>query len=62
MPRIETYTATGTPGIQQAVEVSPNSFGAQGFRGVSELGQTVHAIGQKIQAGATILARYEDKS
>ena len=49
MPRIPIPTAQTGPGTIQARAASPNSFGAQAAQGLSELGNTFDAIGQKIQ-------------
>lgn len=49
MPRIRTYTAETGPGVQQAPQVSADSFGAQAFQGITQLGRSFSAVGQKIQ-------------
>jgi hypothetical protein len=49
MPRIDTVTAQTGPGTIRTGEVSPNSFGAQGFQSVTAFGQKLQEVGEKVQ-------------
>lgn len=49
MPKIETFTARGGSGVMPANQVSPDSFGAQAFQGITQLGRGFAEVGQKIQ-------------
>jgi hypothetical protein len=50
VPTIPTRTAPGAGGTLNLPGVSPDSFGAQGFQGVTQLGQTIAAVDAKLQA------------
>lgn len=49
MPKIDTYTAQTGPGVIPAVTTSPNSFGAQAFASIGELGKGFQEIAAKAQ-------------
>jgi len=50
VPTIPTRTAQGRGAVLNVPEVSPNAYGAEGFAGVKQLGQSLMALDAKLQA------------